>query len=30
MIVYHGSDQIAFISQDSIDALLKYQSVKEV
>lgn len=28
--VYPGYDQIAFISQASIDALLKYQSVKEV
>ena len=30
MIVYPGYDQIAFISQAPIDALLKYQSVKEV
>lgn len=28
--VYPGYDQIAFISQASMDALLKYQSVKEV
>ena len=28
--VYPGYDQIAFISQSSIDALLNYQSVKEV
>ena len=28
--VYPGYDQIEFISQSSIDALLKYQSVKEV